>query len=46
MAQRKWPWRLATSTSVGEFKIVEREEELKVVATNLKLLEVSEDKGT
>merc|ERR1711974_556824 len=32
--------------SVGEFKIVELEEELKVVANNLKSLEVSEDKAT
>ena len=31
--------------SVGEFKIVELEEELKVVANNLKSLEVSEDKA-
>ena len=30
---------------VGEFKIVELEEELKVVANNLKSLEVSEDKA-
>jgi chromosome segregation ATPase len=31
--------------SVGEFKIIELEEELKVVANNLKSLEVSEDKA-
>jgi chromosome segregation ATPase len=30
---------------VGEFKIIELEEELKVVANNLKSLEVSEDKA-
>merc|ERR1712111_295100 len=32
--------------TTGEFKIVELEEELKVVANNLKSLEVSEDKAT
>merc|ERR1719481_1538866 len=32
--------------STGEFKIVELEEELKVVANNLKSLEVSEQKST
>merc|ERR1711990_607848 len=31
--------------SAGEFKIIELEEELKVVANNLKSLEVSEDKA-
>merc|ERR1712242_58144 len=31
--------------STGEFKIIELEEELKVVANNLKSLEVSEDKA-
>merc|ERR1712234_74386 len=31
--------------SVGEFKIIELEEELKVVANNLRGLEVSEDKA-
>merc|ERR1712008_113196 len=31
--------------SVGEFKIIELEEELKVVANNLRSLEVSEDKA-
>merc|ERR1719508_693734 len=31
--------------SVGEFKIIELEEELKVVANNLKSLEVSEEKA-
>merc|ERR1711874_146574 len=32
-------------SSTGEFKIIELEEELKVVANNLKSLEVSEDKA-